>query len=334
MVPRGLEPRTLRLLAVRSNQLSYETSAKLVSASMLLSLWSRPRKAGRCCEQAGHSSVGRASDCRALQQSDGPWFDSGWPDGMTGPWLGPARPNLTASVPAAHARPTRFPPREEPKARPTAAAQAVSQPAATRSAQTSAGVRACLESAAPAGCPPRPGEAHGPGLRQRLDVVGPERASGLGELALETGEGMQFPSGNTRGTLPGAQRWGFRDTREAYGPQRRQLSGPRPGAPPLNSGRPSPASTPCPAARPSLPHLSHVGGVQLKASFCRGTPLALCSAPRFAARKLSAAWWPAWTHWDLNPGPSACEADVMPLHHVPFCLPTHACPRGACVLGR
>lgn len=95
MVPRGLEPRTLRLLAVRSNQLSYETSARLVSASMLLSLWSRPRKAGRCCEQAGHSSVGRASDCRALQQSDGPWFDSGWPDGMTGPWLGPARPNLT-----------------------------------------------------------------------------------------------------------------------------------------------------------------------------------------------------------------------------------------------
>ena len=25
----------------------------------------------------------------------------------------------------------------------------------------------------------------------------------------------------------------------------------------------------------------------------------------------------AWTHWDLNPGPSACEADVIPLHHVP-----------------
>ena len=24
-----------------------------------------------------------------------------------------------------------------------------------------------------------------------------------------------------------------------------------------------------------------------------------------------------WTHWDLNPGPSACEADVIPLHHVP-----------------
>ena len=28
-----------------------------------------------------------------------------------------------------------------------------------------------------------------------------------------------------------------------------------------------------------------------------------------------------WTHWDLNPGPSACEADVMPLHHVPV----HVC---------
>ena len=30
--------------------------------------------------QPGYSSVGRASDCRQLQQSDGPWFDSGWPD--------------------------------------------------------------------------------------------------------------------------------------------------------------------------------------------------------------------------------------------------------------
>ena len=25
-----------------------------------------------------------------------------------------------------------------------------------------------------------------------------------------------------------------------------------------------------------------------------------------------------WTHWGLNPGPSACEADVIPLHHVPM----------------
>ena len=29
---------------------------------------------------SGYSSAGRASDCRSLQQSDGPWFDSGWPD--------------------------------------------------------------------------------------------------------------------------------------------------------------------------------------------------------------------------------------------------------------
>ena len=27
-----------------------------------------------------------------------------------------------------------------------------------------------------------------------------------------------------------------------------------------------------------------------------------------------------WTHWDLNPGSSACEADVMPLHHEPLMI--------------
>ena len=31
-------------------------------------------------KQAVDSSVGRASDCRILQQSDGPWFDSGSTD--------------------------------------------------------------------------------------------------------------------------------------------------------------------------------------------------------------------------------------------------------------
>ena len=25
-----------------------------------------------------------------------------------------------------------------------------------------------------------------------------------------------------------------------------------------------------------------------------------------------------WTHWGLSPGPSACEADVIPLHHKPI----------------
>ena len=33
-----------------------------------------------CVLPSGYSSVGRASDCRAMQLSDGPWFDSGWPD--------------------------------------------------------------------------------------------------------------------------------------------------------------------------------------------------------------------------------------------------------------
>ena len=37
MVPRGLEPRTLRLLAVRSNQLSYETLKTQQSAICILS---------------------------------------------------------------------------------------------------------------------------------------------------------------------------------------------------------------------------------------------------------------------------------------------------------
>ena len=38
MVPRGLEPRTLRLLAVRSDQLSYETSLSLLSTHCLIDL--------------------------------------------------------------------------------------------------------------------------------------------------------------------------------------------------------------------------------------------------------------------------------------------------------
>ena len=31
-------------------------------------------------DSTGYSSVGRASDCSVKQQSNGPWFDSGWPD--------------------------------------------------------------------------------------------------------------------------------------------------------------------------------------------------------------------------------------------------------------
>ena len=38
-----------------------------------------------------------------------------------------------------------------------------------------------------------------------------------------------------------------------------------------------------------------------------------------------------WTHWDLNPGPSACEADVIPLHHVPLGVSgVFAAPRIQC----
>jgi hypothetical protein len=47
MVPRGLEPRTLRLLAVRSNQLSYETDVKPAGAWPALFLLGRVQPGGR-----------------------------------------------------------------------------------------------------------------------------------------------------------------------------------------------------------------------------------------------------------------------------------------------
>ena len=36
------------------------------------------------------------------------------------------------------------------------------------------------------------------------------------------------------------------------------------------------------------------------------------------ARAFRATTGQIWTHWGLSPGPSACEADVIPLHHVPL----------------
>jgi hypothetical protein len=50
----------------------------------------------------GYSSVGRASDCRVLQQSDGPWFDSGWPDLQFGFGAGSlgSEPQLWSARPA------------------------------------------------------------------------------------------------------------------------------------------------------------------------------------------------------------------------------------------
>ena len=60
MVPRGLEPRTLRLLAVRSNQLSYETLV-ICRARNLLS--SRKSRRGIFCGVGG---------CSVLQQGGPP----------------------------------------------------------------------------------------------------------------------------------------------------------------------------------------------------------------------------------------------------------------------
>ena len=53
MVPRGLEPRTLRLLAVRSNQLSYET----VVLAAVCRMWLPARLWEECCCQFAMRSV-------------------------------------------------------------------------------------------------------------------------------------------------------------------------------------------------------------------------------------------------------------------------------------
>ncbi len=47
-------------------------------------------------------------------------------------------------------------------------------------------------------------------------------------------------------------------------------------------------------------------------SFCFGVGARDGAAARSGVRRDV-----MWTHWGLNPGPSACRADVIPLHHVP-----------------
>jgi hypothetical protein len=37
----------------------------------------------------------------------------------------------------------------------------------------------------------------------------------------------------------------------------------------------------------------------------------------YALHRKECVFFEKWTHWDLNPGPFACEADVIPPHHVP-----------------
>ena len=50
----------------------------------------------------------------------------------------------------------------------------------------------------------------------------------------------------------------------------------------------------------------------------RAAPLHEVSLGTSCRRGSDAIW--VWTHWGLSPGPSTCEADVLPLHHLP-----HAC---------
>ena len=44
--------------------------------------------------------------------------------------------------------------------------------------------------------------------------------------------------------------------------------------------------------------------------------ISICEMECATAKMRGNVW--TWTHWDLSPGPSACEADVMPLHHAPL----------------
>ena len=63
-----------------SHTLSCSFACKSVKPSLRYAACCCRRSGLRCPLQAGYSSVGRASDCRFVQPSDGPWFDSGWPD--------------------------------------------------------------------------------------------------------------------------------------------------------------------------------------------------------------------------------------------------------------
>ena len=79
-------------------------------------------------------------------------------------------------------------------------------------------------------------------------------------------------------------------------------------------------------ALPRLPCLKYIFSGVACHGLSRQHPESTSSAIRAARARLQrhgAAIGPdkhrheTWTHWGLNPGPSACEADVIPLHHVP-----------------
>ena len=75
-------------------------------------------------------------------------------------------------------------------------------------------------------------------------------------------------------------------------------------APPRPSSPPCPPSLPPPFPPPTPPPPSP-------------SPSPRQVAKRRSAGTVNASLAANWTHWGLNPGPSACEADVIPLHHVP-----------------
>ena len=60
-----------------------------------------------------------------------------------------------------------------------------------------------------------------------------------------------------------------------------------------------------------------------RASFATCSGLRAAMMPR--QPPLDASLTIVWTHWGLTPGPSTCEADVMPLHHVPDEQTCHVC---------
>ena len=56
--------------------------------------------------------------------------------------------------------------------------------------------------------------------------------------------------------------------------------------------------------------------------------LRYCTLPRACPPSVSGSGnKKIWTHWDLNPGPSACGADVIPLHHAPVHILRTVCKR-------
>ena len=140
--------------------------------------------------QAGYSSVGRASDCRHLQESDCPWFDSGWPDclgslcplraGTAGvffpSWAGSRTRSKTPLGDASHVR-TRWPracvqPWQSWMGPPSFFYKGVSQAAAAASSRVLRGYRAAEQCCGSAGCwrcvvgPPADPEAR----RQQLQL--------------------------------------------------------------------------------------------------------------------------------------------------------------------